>query len=187
MDGRRYMELVYYPTYARLDGLLCGIALAVLSVYRASLWQRLLRHPDVVALAGIITVVFAAWIFRDVLTFGACVFGFPLLSAGLALVVASATNPAGTLARLRLPGIGWVAATSYSLYLSHKAVLKLAANHLPDSLKHHGLLSFLCCALVALLVAALLHYLVERPFLRLRDRGRQRSTPLSPLEAGSAA
>jgi peptidoglycan/LPS O-acetylase OafA/YrhL len=183
MNIRRYMALIYYPTYARLDGLLCGIGLAMLSVYRASLWERLQRHPNALALAGCATVAFAAWIFQDELTLAACTVGFPILSLGLALLVAAAASPAGMLARIRLPGISWIAAVSYSLYLCHKAVLKLAYTHLPDALNHHGTLTFMCCVLAAFAAAALLHYGVERPFLRLRDRLARKTTVL----AGDAA
>jgi peptidoglycan/LPS O-acetylase OafA/YrhL len=38
--------------------------------------------------------------------------------------------------------------------------------------------------LVAMAAAALLHYLVERPFLLLRDRGRRKGAPLSGKEVG---
>lgn len=184
MDGRRYMELIYYPTYARLDGLLCGVGLAILSVYRASPWERLQRRPDMLALLGLALVLFAAWIFRDILTFAACVFGFPILSAGIALIVAAAASPASLLARIRLPGTAWVATTSYSIYLSHKAMLKLASRHLPDDLNHRGIITFACCLLVAITAAALLHYLVERPFLVLRDQRRRKGVPLPVTEIG---
>lgn len=187
MDGQRYMELVYYPTYARLDGLLCGIGLSILSVYRPSQWERLQRHANAVALLGIATILFAAWLFRDIYTFSACVLGFPVLSFGLALLVASAASPASLLARVPAPGTAWIAATSYSIYLSHKAMLKLAADHLPEQLRHHGIFSFLCCLFVALLAAALLHYLIERPFLLLRDRGQQKITSAAPIETAGVA
>jgi peptidoglycan/LPS O-acetylase OafA/YrhL len=177
MDGRHYMELIYYPTYARLDGLLCGVGLATLSVYRASLWKSIQERADVLALLGVATVLLAAWIFRDIFTFAACVFGFPILSVGLSLLVAAAASPAGLIARIRIPGATWVATVSYSVYLSHKAMLKLASRHLPNYLNHHGILTFLCCLLVAIIAAALLHYFVERPFLLLRDRVRQKGAP----------
>jgi peptidoglycan/LPS O-acetylase OafA/YrhL len=170
MNIRRYMEMVYYPTYARLDGLLAGITLAIVSVYRSVFWERAQRHPNVLALAGAVVVGISVWIFSNILTFEACVFGFPLLSIGLAFLVVAAAAPGGVLAKARVPGAGWMAAVSYSLYLSHKAVLSLAFKHLPAALTQHGLLTFACCLLAALCAAAILHYLVERPFLRLRDR-----------------
>ncbi len=187
MNGPRYMELVYYPTYARLDGLLCGIGLAILSVYRRSQWARLQRHPDAFALLGVATVGFAAWLFRDILTFTACVLGFPVLSIGLAMLVAAATSPGSLLDRIRLPGAAWIAAISYSIYLCHKAMLKLALDYLPAPLRHLGILTFLCCALVAIAAAAVLHYLVERPFLRLRDRGASEIAAVLDSEVGDAA
>jgi len=187
MDIWRYMQLIYYPTYARLDGLMCGVALAMLSVYRQPLWQRLQQRANTIALLGIIIVGFAAWIFRDTLTFAACVVGFPVLSIGLALLVASATSPSGLLGKARVPGVAWIAGASYSIYLTHKATLKIASHYLPDFLNHRGIVTFLCCVLVAIAVAALLHYLVERPFLRLRDRGRRDVLlPASPEGVGAA-
>lgn len=179
MDGQRYMELVYYPTYARLDGLLFGVMLAILSVYHAAMWERMQRHPNLLALLGAATVGCSAWIFRDIFTFTACVAGFPMLSLGLALLVAAAASPNGVLARVRLPGVSWLAAVSYSIYLTHKAMLKLASKHLPVSLTHHGMLTFACCLLVALAAAAVLHYLVERPFLLLRDRAKKSAVAMA--------
>jgi len=37
-QGARYMELIYYPTWSRLDGLLAGVALAVLQTFRPKRW-----------------------------------------------------------------------------------------------------------------------------------------------------
>ncbi|WP_458071247.1 acyltransferase family protein [Rhodanobacter sp. BL-MT-08] len=187
MDVWRYMQLIYYPTYSRLDGLMCGVALAMLSVYRQPLWQRLQQHANTIALLGIVVVGFAAWIFRDTLTFAACVVGFPVLSIGLALLVAAATSPSGLLGKARVPGVAWIAGASYSIYLTHKATLKIASRYLPEILKSRGIVTFVCCALVAVCVAALLHYIVERPFLRLRDRRKSSVSPHPATENVVAA
>jgi len=181
MNIRRYMEMVYYPTYARLDGLLAGITLAIISVHRKAWWERAQQRPNALALVGAGVVGISTWIFGDIQTFSACVVGFPVLSAGLALLVAAGAAPGGVLAKVRVPGAAWIAAVSYSLYLSHKAVLSLAFKHLPAALTQHGIFTFACCLLAALCVAALLHYLVERPFLRLRDR--KASSSLAPAVA----
>jgi peptidoglycan/LPS O-acetylase OafA/YrhL len=181
MNIRRYMEMVYYPTYARLDGLLAGITLAIVSVHRKAWWERIQQRPNGLAIAGASVVGISTWIFDDVQTLIACVVGFPLLSIGLALLVAAGAAPGGVLAKVRVPGAGWMAAVSYSLYLSHKAVLSLAFRHLPAALTQHGVFTFACCLFAALCVAALLHYLVERPFLRLRDRKARSS--MSPAVA----
>ena len=66
--------------------------------------------------------------------------------------------------------MAWLAAISYSLYLSHKIALHLVHVWLAPSLQGSRMLLFLSYALAVLLLGALLHYSVERPFLRSRDR-----------------
>jgi peptidoglycan/LPS O-acetylase OafA/YrhL len=78
--------------------------------------------------------------------------------------------------RLEIPGIAGLATISYSVYLSHKL-----AFHAVDEwrLVHPGLprpLTFALFAIAALIAALALHFLVEKPFLKLRDhlRGQRR-------------
>ena len=68
-----------------------------------------------------------------------------------------------------MPGAHWLAAISYSLYLSHKIAFHAVATML-DELHGRGMVAFVTYAVAALLLGATLHYLVERPFLRLRER-----------------
>jgi peptidoglycan/LPS O-acetylase OafA/YrhL len=137
------------------------------------------KHANSITLLGSATVWASARLFRDIYTLPACVLGFPLLSLGFALLVVAAVSPDGLLARIRFPGTTWIATISYSIYLSHKAVLKLAYTHLPAPLAHHGLLTFASCLAAAIAVAATLHYLVERPFFRLRDRAASRNAAIA--------
>ena len=63
-----------------------------------------------------------------------------------------------------------LAAGAYSLYLTHKAVfhaVQVAAPRLPTPLQG---VAFALALLGALGVGAALYWLVERPFLKLRDR-----------------
>lgn len=189
MNPGRYMQLVYYPSYARLDGLLCGVLLAALQVYQPSLWQWIQDRPQWITLVGVALVGITVVMFQDIFTFMACVPAFPLLAIGLAFVVAGATSPRSVVAKGNLRGVRWIATISYSLYLIHKAIFKLVYTHLPESLLHQGLPTFLCSAVCAVLAAAALHYAVERPFLRLRDvrrRGRQRGTAMGPAAEAHA-
>jgi peptidoglycan/LPS O-acetylase OafA/YrhL len=66
--------------------------------------------------------------------------------------------------------VGWIAAISYSLYLSHKIAFHLVQEAIVPSIQGSGGLQFATYALATLLLGAVLHYLVERPFLRWRDR-----------------
>jgi peptidoglycan/LPS O-acetylase OafA/YrhL len=98
------------------------------------------------------------------------VVGFPLLSLGLGLVVASSISSNGWLARVRIPGAKLVAILAFSLYLTHKEVMHLDEKYLP-SIVNAGLWHSLCFyAITCLAAAAALYQGVERPFLILRDR-----------------
>lgn len=167
-DRAWYVEDLYYPTWARMDGLLAGVLLAVVKVYRPQAWARLIARADAASVAGLLLVAAALWLFRDRTGLAANTVGWPMLSAGMALLVLAAATPHSLLGRLRVPGATWVAAISYSLYLSHKLVMHAMHPALPASL--HGPGRFAAQALAILAGGALLHYLVERPGLRWRDR-----------------
>jgi peptidoglycan/LPS O-acetylase OafA/YrhL len=168
--GKTFLERIYYPTWSRLDGLLMGVMLATARVYRPVLWSRWGRHANGFLLAGVAVVGGAIMLFRDRTGFIPTVVGYPLLSFGLGLLVLAGAQTSGVLARLRVPGAGWLAAVSYSLYLSHKAVFHLVESAAGEKLDGHGLLTFAAYASAVLGVGALLHYGVERPFLKLRTR-----------------
>jgi peptidoglycan/LPS O-acetylase OafA/YrhL len=165
-----FVEDIYYPTWTRLDGLLAGVMLAALHVYRPALWARLQGRSTWVMLGGLASSALAFWLFRNRTGLLANSVGWPLLSFGFGLLVLSATSPTGWLGRWAVPGAGWVAAASYSLYLSHKLVMHAVQTWLVPVLPVQGLALFAVYATAILLVGAALHYGVERPCLRLRDR-----------------
>lgn len=167
MNISHYMERVYYPTYARLDGLLAGVALAVMKVFRPVVWARMQHRANRFAAAGLVTVAVSMWVFDDILTASACIIGFPLLAAGLAMLVMAASGDTGVLARLHVPGASWIAMVSYSMYLTHKPIYAMVAATLPGDAAPAT--RFIACALPVLAAAAAMHYAVEQPFLRLRD------------------
>lgn len=172
--GLAYLQDVYYPTWCRLDGLLAGVALAAVRIARQALWVRWQAHGGVLLAAGVVCFAAAAGLFVDRFALPATVFGYPLLSLGFGLLVAAAAGAPG---RWRIPGIGWLARVSYSLYLSHKLALHAVALLCVEPWQLHGLWAFGLYAGGVLLLGAALHYAVERPFLRWRDR----------WETGSAA
>ncbi|HEY8879124.1 MAG TPA: acyltransferase [Roseateles sp.] len=161
-----FIEDIYYPTWMRLDGLLVGVMLATLNVYRPQLWARLQARSLLLMLAGCATVALAIWLFHDRTGLVANAIGWPLLSFGLGLLVLAASTP-----RLpALPGAGWLAAASYSLYLSHKLAMHAVHAWIVPALPLQGMALFPVYAAVILAVGAALHHLVEKPGLQLRDR-----------------
>ena len=183
--NRRFIEDIYFPTWARLDGLLAGAVLATISTYRPALWERLQMRANRTLLIGLIVTGMATVIFHDRAGWLASVVGYPMLSLGFALLVAAGAGTRGWLAMLHVPGARWIAAISYSLYLSHKAVMHIMHNVLAVALEGHRLLAFAACTLAVLFAGAALHYAIERPFLRLREQLFARSRP-SALMSGRA-
>ncbi|ALN64633.1 acyltransferase family protein [Lysobacter antibioticus] len=180
-----WVERVYYPTWMRLDGLLAGVMLAAIRAYRPSWWAAMMQRSGLLLALGLAAVAAAIWLSQNRLGLQASVFGFPVVSFGLALLVAAAASEHRWTGRLRVPGAAWLAAASFSLYLTHKQMFGLVSRHYGDRLDGQGLLAFAAYAAAALLGGALLYYAVERPFLRLRDRIVQRREAQGEVGSGA--
>jgi peptidoglycan/LPS O-acetylase OafA/YrhL len=126
---------------------------------------------------GLCLVGVAAWLFKDrwVSVSGASAFGtvvgFPVLSLGLGLLVASALSVNGLLSRVKVPGAKLIATLAYSLYLTHKELIHLVNLCIPAIAQAYVFLWLVVYTVFCLFVAALLYLCVERPFLIVRDRG----------------
>jgi peptidoglycan/LPS O-acetylase OafA/YrhL len=179
---------IYYPTYTRLDGLLIGVTLAIIRTFRPAWWQGLMQRGHTLFLTGAVCVGCVLWMFRNNdlgndtgSAMWGVILGFPLLSLGLGLITASSVSTNGILARVKIPGAETIATLAFSLYLTHKAVGYFVMQHFPQITAPQGPESWLLYAVTCLLAAVLLHVAVERPFLRLRDRG-TRHKPTAALE-----
>lgn len=170
-------SLIYFPSITHLDGLIAGVGLAVLRTFRPSLWNTLMHRGQTLFITGTVCVSCFVWMFRH-RDFGygtgsakwGTVLGFPLLSLGFGLITASSVSKNGLLARMRVPGAEIIATLAFSLYLTHKAVAHFIKLHFPQIASAQGAESWLLYATGCLSAAALLHVLIERPFLRLRNR-----------------
>ena len=180
--NRRFVELIYYPTWTRLDDLVAGVVLAMIKAFRPAMWASVVRRANTLALFGATTATAAIWLMEFNPAFVPIVFGYPLLALGLACLVASAAAPQGILGRYRVPGAGPVAAMAYSLYLTHKQAYHLVQLALGAQLDDSQLLAPVILGSAAFAMGAFLYVGVERPFLRLRDRlARPAASPLPSL------
>ncbi|WP_440975799.1 acyltransferase family protein [Pseudoxanthomonas winnipegensis] len=179
-----FIEDLYYPTWNRLDGLLCGVLLATLKTFRPALWAHAQRYANGALVAGLAVMALAFWLFGDRSGLVGNAVGWPVLSIGLALLVFAGAGRSSLVGRWALPGAAWLAGVSYSLYLVHKAVFVQAQDHLGQAIAGWGAAQVLVYGGASLLAAALLHYAVERPFLRLRGRVlRPRTTTMPATDA----
>jgi peptidoglycan/LPS O-acetylase OafA/YrhL len=175
-DVQEYMTLIYYPTWSRLDGLLAGIAAAAIKIFRPQLWQMLTSRPNLLLASGLAGIALAILFFgHQIATFLPAVFGFPLLAFSIVLVVMAGTSTGSIIDRYRVPGASALATAAYSLYLSQKIAYHLVVAGIVSSFGATGYARLLLAIVTALVVGAVLYWLVERPFLKLRDRLDSRS------------
>lgn len=171
-----YMEHIYYPTYSRLDGLLAGVSVALLELFRPQAWQRLGHYRNQLFLGGIGVTTVALYTFHDRfisnagVTAFSSVFGYPMLAFGLALLLMSAAMQGSWLSNTRIYGTRTVALMAYSLYLSHKSVADVIHSLYPQFIDTHPGEGTIIIFAAAFAAASLLYLTVERPFLSLRDR-----------------
>ena len=172
--GLLYIEKMYYPTYVRLDGLIAGVALALVQTFRPAWWAELRKRGHSLGAGSVVVLAFAIWCsatrFRSVTGKAAVwdVAGYPVLAVGFALLTASALSDNGWLARLHVPGARLLATLAFSLYLTHKEAVHLLL-HIFPRLPENSFLMLPVYFLACVSVAGLLYLAVERPFLRLRD------------------
>ncbi len=171
---RGYDTLLYYPTYARLDGLTCGVLLAALRVFRPAAWARWTRgvRAGGLALVGLVFLAGVFWLNEEHFRYLAhTMLAFPLTAVGYAALLVAMSGPTASRLCARLPGVKTFAVLSFTIYLTHKAV----QHGVRVFLAPHGMDAFhpatLVGGAVAVLLASLaLHYGVERPALRWRSR-----------------
>ena len=176
----RFLELIYYPTWCRLDGLLAGVLLAALQTYRPAAWSWCQKHAnDVILPAGLLLLALGLYVCRQQASHATATFGYPLLAAAFSMLVIAGAAPTSLLAMVTIPSVHWLAMISYSLYLIHKAMFKLAEKYMPLPFAEHPLAIFVAYASLTLLGGAALHYLVEAPFLAIRDRRRPSVLPIA--------
>lgn len=180
-----YGRALYYPTWNRLDGLLAGLCLAMLRVFRPDHWVRWQQRANLMLTLGLVLLGLAIASFWSRISPVGNTVGWPLLSAAMALLVFAAASRHSWIGARALPGVGWLAAVSYSLYLTHTAVAALVHRNLGHWLDGHGLITFTGYALAVLAAGAVLHYAVERPGLMLRERWLSRHRP--PVGAAPTA
>ena len=172
-----YLKAIYYPTYCRLDGLIFGVLLAAYRCFHPEHWRRY-ADPRLTLCLGLACILASGFLFHfppapfvggPGLSFAGAVFGYPLFSLGCALLLSASLSWERFFPTWRIPGAAMIAMISYSLYLSHKmtshAVQLLLS---PESMAGtQGLIIYYASSIAG---GAVLWWLIERPFLRIRDR-----------------
>jgi peptidoglycan/LPS O-acetylase OafA/YrhL len=165
--SRSYYTLLYYSTFARFDELLAGVAIAMLRNFHPQVWRRLMGHGNWLLAAGAVLTALAFWLFLEYhFSWAMSVFGYPLLGLAFGALLLAALSEGSLLHRTRIPGLGAIALWSYSIYLTHKQLCILLAEHwAPDRP-----LSIAIMIAASICAGWLLYAAIETPFMKLRER-----------------
>jgi peptidoglycan/LPS O-acetylase OafA/YrhL len=173
-----FYPAVYRPTHTHIDGLTIGVALALVREKRPRMWEKLGAKPLLLVCSGIFLV--GLGVYKGLPEAMAYIFSFSLISVGFGALVAAAVAPGFWLSSAKIPFARTLAALAYTLYLTHKQMMHMAAQIIGDYSAQRVLTVALSLILIFAASCAL-HYGIERPFLRWRDRissGKQRSHTL---------
>lgn len=166
-----WYQWIYYPSYCRLDGLLVGIAIAALLHYKPGFSLKIAKHGNLLILLSLLILISASFLCTNQKSLAASVFGFPLISVGYGVLVLAALTPSSVLFKREFKISHYLAALSYSVYLVHKFVIHITQDQFSKfNLEKASTTMFLLCVLSTLCAAAMMHILVEKPFLKLRNR-----------------
>ncbi len=174
---RGFQAWIYYPTWTRLDPIVLGVVIAAIEKFRPRLWQRLTNSAIWLWVPALALIVYALWLGEsDYINFNACVWQFPLIATGMAVLLICALSPRLPLRWFAIPGAAFVASIAYSAYLVQKVVIHGVAEfcrvHDIDPKSAVALIGVEFCVYAA---ATILFFTVERPFLKLRHRIAPRS------------
>ena len=178
-----WVSTIYYPTYCRLDGLLAGVSIAALYNYLPAAFARLSKYANVFIAAGLLLLTIAYFICENALGFGRSIFGFPLISIGFGCLVLGAIMPGSFLYKWKSAAMSMIARLSYSLYLIHMGVILI----MQKLFSYWGLaiesnLMFVLCMLFCVAFSLLLHYSIEKPFMKMRERFLKPMTPRGEMK-----
>ena len=169
---RGFQAWIYYPTWTRLDPLVFGVMIAAVEKFRPQLWKRLTNGAIWLWVPALALIVYALWLGEgDRINFNACVWQFPLIATGMAVLLICAISPRLPLRRIAIPGAAFIASIAFSAYL----VQKLVIHGVTDFCQAHGINTTSIPALIGVQLsvyaaATILFLTVERPFLQLRHR-----------------
>jgi peptidoglycan/LPS O-acetylase OafA/YrhL len=152
-----------------LDGLLAGVTIAAIQQFRPITWSKVSRFGNMFIDLSFAVLTGAYFLCEDQQSYYSSVFGFPLVAAGYGLMVTGAVSSGSLLYKWKSKATMQIATLSYAIYLTHKGVIHMTHRLLENTEIDSNLL-LMACVVSSLLVALVVNRIVERPFMKLRNR-----------------
>jgi peptidoglycan/LPS O-acetylase OafA/YrhL len=184
VDFRGFQTWIYYATWTRLDPLVFGVVLAAIEKFRPGWWNHLTNAAPWLWLPGFGLIISAFFLEEpETIPVSSCMWQFPLIALGMAMLLLCAVSPRLPFARIKIPGASFVASIAYSTYLVQKLVMHWAEQFSTGrGIALTSVPALLGVQLAVFAAGTALFFSIERPFLLLRHRiaGRRRSTRGEP-------
>lgn len=163
-----FTDLSWSPqqSHMRCDGLFLGLALAWLKLNRPLLWARLGRATPWLGSIGVAGTLLVMASIPDVPSRWTYV-GVPTAATWtLSLLLLAGVHDDSPLSRFNFPGLRYLGELTYAVYLVHNVLPRAwLGAHSGEA----GLRGFVLRIALVGVCSVLLHHVVERPALRLRD------------------
>lgn len=171
-QGDYFHARIYYSSFCRLDELVLGVAIALIKNFHTETWSKMITRGNSFFALGAVGTAITFYLFLHYhFSFFMMAFGFPLLAFSFASLTMAALSPNSWLYKIRIPGAASIAAWSYAIYLTHKALIDITAKVLAKfGINGSSFITMIAAILVAVFGGWLLYTCIETPFLKLRDK-----------------
>jgi peptidoglycan/LPS O-acetylase OafA/YrhL len=178
ISGSLFMEHIYYSSFTRFDGLLPGVAIALLKNFHPNIFARVQQRGNLLLAIGLINIGVMFYIFHHYMyvkgygfSLWVTSFGYPLLVISFAILVFAALSPNSLLHRISIPGTASLALWSYAIYLIHEPSFQVMKILLTQyGVNVNGGLGAVIIVSVSIFCGWILWRAVEMPFMKVRAR-----------------
>ena len=163
---------IYIPTHLRLDGLLYGIFLASLRVFREDLWNRLKEYKSLLYLVGITSLISSFWFSEHRYEILQMSFSFTLMALSFSILLIPLFHENFDMTKISSKVTAHIATLSYPIYLLHYPSFYLidVMFHFLGIKNEQGYFNFFFTMIFIYAISFLANYLIEEPMLKLRKK-----------------